>query len=594
MRKYFRISVFLLIIALLTASFSISVSAQSVERYDPALEGIRSEYYRIDGNYISGIAPGTSVEKLRNACAPSGLTVSGDKVVTGTVLTYTGETETVSLTAVITGDLNGDGGITISDMLMLKTSLLGGKINPLASAAGDLNGDSKVTITDFLKVKSYLLGLEAVEASDTGGRLFLLAPGESRSWQIPEAVSWDADPGELVTVDDTGTITAGAGEGSAFVYALAEDGSVLQRQLVTVLNEPLTLSLNTKSCKLATGKSVTLKATFNHPITPMVQWASSDPSVVTVEKGTLKALRPGTATVTATLENGAKAEVAVTVAPPITHMDIPRTLYKIKPGSKKTLELQLKPADSGEEIIWTSSNASVAKVSADGTVTGVTYGTVTVTAKGKYSGLTASCQVKVCDVIQVALTFDDGPSTHSAKLLDFLKKNDIHVTFFLVGNRINSYPSTVKRQAAEGHEIGYHSYGHEGQPGLSTDRITGDFKKADKLLSDLTGKHFTLWRTPGGDYNDRVLKAVPLPHIMWSVDTKDWQNRNASSVYHAIRKAKDGDIVLLHDLYSTTVDGAIKAMEEMNKGDYEFLTVTELLSRKGTAPEKSKNYFSGK
>ena len=197
-------------------------------------------------------------------------------------------------------------------------------------------------------------------------------------------------------------------------------------------------------------------------------------------------------------------------------------------------------------------------------------------------------------MIQVALTFDDGPSTHSAKLLDFLKKNDIHVTFFLVGNRINSYPGTVKRQAAEGHEIGYHSYGHESQTGLSSERITSDFKKADKILSDLTGKHFTLWRTPGGDYNDRVLKAVPLPHIMWSVDTKDWQSRNASSVYHAIRKAKDGDIVLLHDLYSSTVDGAIKAMEEMNKGDYEFLTVTELLSRKGKAPEKSTNYFSGK
>ena len=95
---------------------------------------------------------------------------------------------------------------------------------------------------------------------------------------------------------------------------------------------------------------------------------------------------------------------------------------------------------------------------------------------------------------------------------------------------------------------------------------------------------------PGGDYNDRILKCIPLPHIGWSVDTRDWETQSSESNYQSIRKARDGDIILLHDLYSPSVNGAIRAMKEMIAGDYEFLTVTELLSRNGTAPQKHTNY----
>jgi len=164
-----------------------------------------------------------------------------------------------------------------------------------------------------------------------------------------------------------------------------------------------------------------------------------------------------------------------------------------------------------------------------------------------------------------------------------------------VGNRMNSYSSIVKREAAEGHEIGYHSYAHAMQTGLSSEQIISDFQKSDEILYNLTGRHFTLWRTPGGSYSDRVVSCVPLPHIMWNEDTLDWKHRNTYSVYSAIiNRANDGDIILMHDLYTSTVDGSIMAMEQMLKGDYEFLTVTELLSRDGTPPENSKTYFSDK
>jgi peptidoglycan/xylan/chitin deacetylase (PgdA/CDA1 family) len=202
--------------------------------------------------------------------------------------------------------------------------------------------------------------------------------------------------------------------------------------------------------------------------------------------------------------------------------------------------------------------------------------------------------VKVCDVIQVAMTFDDGPSAHTAKLLDFLKEHDIKVTFFLVGEMIPYYGEAVKREVAEGHEIGYHSYDHTIQTTISTDRIIQDYEKTSKMLKDLTGAEFTLWRSPGGGYNQRVLDAIPVPHIYWSVDTKDWQTKNADKVCSAILKnATDGSIILLHDLHKTTVEGSIMALQQMIEGDYEFLTVTELLSRDGTPPQPSTNYVRG-
>ena len=141
--------------------------------------------------------------------------------------------------------------------------------------------------------------------------------------------------------------------------------------------------------------------------------------------------------------------------------------------------------------------------------------------------------------------------------------------------------------------MGYHSYNHVSQPSLSSKQVTSEYKLSNSEVKKLTGRPYTVWRTPGGGYNERVLNCVPLPHIMWSVDTLDWQTMRTDAVYKAVKGAKDGSIILLHDLYKTSVNGAIKAMKEMNAGDYEFLTVTELLSRKGTAPKPSKNYYNG-
>lgn len=268
-----------------------------------------------------------------------------------------------------------------------------------------------------------------------------------------------------------------------------------------------------------------------------------------------------------------------------------RGLYKVKPGNFRRLRLAGIHKNNHEALIWASSDPSIAQVSADGTVYGVRYGDVTITVTGKGSGLSASCEVSVCDVRQVAVTFDDGPSGYTPQLLDYLKSRNIRVTFFLVGYLIGYYSDTVQRQASEGHEHGYHSYNHQNHLLLSSQQITDDFRAANTVLKRITGQGFTLWRSPGGDFDGRVLSCIHLPHIYWSVDTRDWASRNADAVYNKIiSEAKDGSIILMHDLYPSTIEGASRALDALLAAGYDFLTVSELLARDGKPAQNCINY----
>lgn len=575
-------------ILLVLMGMAVPVDAESTE------QGIHSAYYQVDGDRIRGIAPGTTGEKLRKVCAPAGLTAPEGILATGDRL---GDGEN-SLTVIVTSDLNGDGKTTITDMLMVKSCLLGTELTATAAAAADVNYDGKVTITDFLRVKAKLLDMEDIRPGRTAAAeesLLLLQPGASESWTVDEAVSYRSADETVVTVGESGSIQAYDKEGTTFVYALDAQGTEVGRVLVTVLEEPLTVSFDQEEKHLVMGSNTQLIARFNHPVEVEITWSSSDEAVARVSAdGTVEPIKPGNAVITACAPGGSQAQMPITVAPPITQVKTERTLYKVKPGSTKQITLQVQPAGEDEVFTFTSSDPSVATVNDFGVVTGVKYGTVKITATGKYSGLSASCDVKVCDVKQIAITFDDGPSLHTPKLLDFLKENDIRVTFFLVGNRLSGNKSTVKREAAEGHEIGYHSYAHVEQTTLSTEQIQSDFNKTNDYLKELTGQEFTVWRAPGGGISERVLQAMKLPHIMWSVDTLDWKYRDADRVCnHILRTAKDGAIVLMHDLYATTVTGAIRAMTILQEGDFEFVTVTELLSRNGTPPQPSVSYAQG-
>ena len=568
------------------------------ETTEPSAEATEPPAETTEPSTETTAPPAETTEPSTETTAPPAETTEPPAQATGAEaqLRASPETRTYTLTVIVTGDLNGDGNVTITDMLMIKSSILGETLSATAAVAADINYDGKITITDFLKVKSCLLGLEEIIAGRPAGTasadpLILTTPDASECWSVPGAATYASDDDALATIDTNGTITTGSQEGSTFVYALDEQGNILARSIVTVVSEKLAVFLDAPSHRLIMGQSLTIGARFNHPVSAPISWSSSDPAVAAVDNsGNVTAKGLGTASITAVLPNGSTASTTVSVVPPIKSIAFNKSLYKIKPGSSRSLGITVNPADTGEELIWSSSNTSIAKVSSDGTVTGVSKGTVTITVKGKYSGLSASCSVKICDVKQVAITFDDGPSNHTAELLNYLREAHIPATFFMVGNRLEPYSDTLKQMVSDGHEIGYHSYSHTLQSYLSSDQIKADFKTSSAILKELTGAEFTVWRAPGGDISERILGCIPLPHIMWSVDTRDWETQSSDSNYRYITQAEDGDIILLHDLYAPSISGAIRAMRDMNAGDYEFLTVTELIGRNGKPPQNHTSY----
>ena len=164
MKKYFRLPAFILAVALVFTCFSMPVQAQTASRYDAAREGILSEYYHVDRSqgYITGIAPGTPVSKLLNVCVPGDLNASGQTVGTGTVISN----GNLSLTAIVAGDLNGDGQVNPMDRVILIRHLAeweGYEANTFCYAAADLNGDGNVNAMDRVILVRHLASWEGYE-----------------------------------------------------------------------------------------------------------------------------------------------------------------------------------------------------------------------------------------------------------------------------------------------------------------------------------------------------------------------------------------------------------------------------------------------
>lgn len=195
----------------------------------------------------------------------------------------------------------------------------------------------------------------------------------------------------------------------------------------------------------------------------------------------------------------------------------------------------------------------------------------------------------------VALTFDDGPSAHTDRLLDIFAKHSGRGTFFVVGNIIDNRKETVKRIVSDGHEIAGHSWNHRQLTNLSDQDIKDQIMSTRAKIYELTGYDAKLMRPPYGAYNDRVrsvAKNLSVSLINWSVDTLDWKNRDAETVYKCIMKeADDGAIVLCHDLHKTTVDAMEKVIPALIDKGFQLVTVSELIRAKGEKISAGKVYF---
>ena len=185
----------------------------------------------------------------------------------------------------------------------------------------------------------------------------------------------------------------------------------------------------------------------------------------------------------------------------------------------------------------------------------------------------------------VALTFDDGPQrTQTTRLLDFLKEQDVRVTFFMIGVSVKEAPEIVRRCAREGHQVASHTYNHKDLTKLGPERLAQEIGDTAALLEELTGYRPTAMRPPYGAQNAAVQAAAGTPLILWSIDPKDWSTRDADKSYNrVVSNVRDGDIVLLHDLYSASVEAAERIIPALKEQGYTFVTVDQLLAARGGA-----------
>jgi len=195
----------------------------------------------------------------------------------------------------------------------------------------------------------------------------------------------------------------------------------------------------------------------------------------------------------------------------------------------------------------------------------------------------------------IAFTFDDGPNNPTTlKLLENLEKYDARVTFFVVGSRINNHKESLIKAYETCNQIGNHTYSHYNLVKKNSEVVSSEINKTNESIYNVIGEYPVIMRPPYGSTSDRVKQLVNLPTISWNIDTLDWKYRDAERIANTIiNNAEDGAVILLHDLYSTSVDGALLAMEQL-KDEYAFVTIEEMAAIKGVELDKLKTYYNFK
>ncbi len=177
----------------------------------------------------------------------------------------------------------------------------------------------------------------------------------------------------------------------------------------------------------------------------------------------------------------------------------------------------------------------------------------------------------------VALTFDDGPcSGVTSSILDTLLKHQVVATFFVVGDRLKGHEHLLDRMAKEGHEIGNHGYSHKKLTSLPQDELTRQVEATQSAVSNASGYTPQLLRPAYGLHDDAVRQGANMPLVLWSLDPRDWQLKDAEKVCQAILdKVKDGDIVLMHDIHKSTAVALELLIPQLLNRSFQFVTVSQ-------------------
>ncbi len=198
------------------------------------------------------------------------------------------------------------------------------------------------------------------------------------------------------------------------------------------------------------------------------------------------------------------------------------------------------------------------------------------------------------------LTFDDGPGPYSDAILDVLQKHGAKATFFMNGYKVRTYADQVRRMAAEGHQLGNHTYNHPYLARSSDALIRREVSSTAQVLTEVTGVTGTgdtgfYLRPPYGSFNARVAAAANVPVIWCTVDSGDWRYQSASRlVSYTGSVLQDGDIVVLHETHKSTAQGLDALLTKLDERGFELVTVEELFWRRGVTATPGQIYYSAK
>lgn len=180
---------------------------------------------------------------------------------------------------------------------------------------------------------------------------------------------------------------------------------------------------------------------------------------------------------------------------------------------------------------------------------------------------------------RIAITFDDGPHRlYTPKLLDGLKERGIHATFFLVGENVGNNEALVKRMAEEGHLIGNHTFSHVQLTKMKKEDACREVQQTNERICAVTGAPVLYIRPPYGSWNDELQAEIPMTVTLWNLDSEDWKSQNTGKIVELVEsEAKEGSIILLHDIFDTSVEAALRIVDDLTAQGYTFVTVDELL-----------------
>lgn len=184
---------------------------------------------------------------------------------------------------------------------------------------------------------------------------------------------------------------------------------------------------------------------------------------------------------------------------------------------------------------------------------------------------------------QICLTIDDGPHPGpTERLLAILRAEQVKATFFVVGKMAQRYPHLVRAEAADGHEIGSHTFHHVNMTRVPEAELRRELTETNDVLTDILGHGAELLRPPGGQYNARtveVARLVGLTTVLWTDDPGDYDQRIAPELIlrRTIRDASPGGIILLHDGPQSTLAILPRLIHYLRAQGYTFVTCGELM-----------------